>query len=245
MKNIGKLKVAEKQSWRAFATRAIMPNSLSLSWCKGLVCTFQAPSSCFWLLASGFLLISSCTPPTHLPEKALSAYVMDESKGLYQKKEVNGLDLSLYYKPTGLLVAQEADKNTNVTELEALNKKYESYAYFILDIAAGEKNALYSSGSFDAFSENLQTLAFRMDQYANLTTSANDTIPVGDFIYPRMYGMSKSATVMFAFNKEKFKEAKWVSFNLNEFGMRTGDQQFRFDIDDINKVPKLKIERLN
>lgn len=198
------------------------------------------PTSVFLLLTS--LLIGACTPPKSLPEKQLSEFVLNESNGLYQKKQTNGMDISLYYKPTGLLVAQEADEKTKPEEIEQLENKYGNYAYFILDIAAGGKNALYAtSGSMGAFSENLQTLAFRMDQYVNLTTSANDTIPVADFIYPRMYGMSKSATVMFVFSKEKIDDSEWVSFNLNEFGMLTGDQQFRFKTKDIKTVPKLKI----
>lgn len=204
------------------------------------VSTFSLSTFHFPLFISLFMY--SCTTPKELPEKQLSEYVLNESNGLYQKKQTNGMDISLYYKPTGLLVAQEADEKTKPEEIEQLKNKYGNYAYFILDIAAGGKNALYAtSGSMGTFSENLQTLAFRMDQYVNLTTSANDTIPVADFIYPRMYGMSKSATVMFVFNKEKIHDSKWVSFNLNEFGMLTGDQKFRFKTKDIKTVPRLKI----
>ncbi len=198
------------------------------------------PALVFLLLTS--ILIGACNPPKELPEKQLFEFILNESNGLCQKKQTNGIDISLYYKPTGLLVAQEADEKTNSEEIEQLENKYGNYAYFILDLAAGGKNALYAtSGSMGAFSENLQTLAFRMDQYVNLTTSVNDTIPVADFIYPRMYGMSKSATVMFVFSKEKIHDSEWVSFNLNEFGMLTGDQQFRFKTKDIEAVPKLKI----
>lgn len=195
-----------------------------------------------WHLAFLAIIFFACTPPAELHKNELSEFVLDAKNGLYQEKQTNGMDISLYYKPTGLLVAQETDEKTQPKEIEQLKDKYDNYAYFILDIAAGGKNALYSaSGSMGNFSENLQTLAFRMDQYVNMTTSAQDTIPVADFIYPRMYGMSKSATVMFVFNKEKIKNSDWVSFNLNEFGMLTGDQQFRFKTKDIETVPKLKI----
>ena len=186
------------------------------------------------------ITMSSCTQPSHLSIDDLSQYVMEPSNGLFQEKSVNGMDLSLYYKPTGLMVAQEIE-HAGIAKLPELENKYEPYAYFILDLSAGEQNALYASGDMGTFSEQLQTLAFRMDQYANLTTSANDTIPVADFIYPRMYGMSKSATVMFVFSKEKFPGSDWVSFNLSEFGMGTGDRQFRFKTKDIQKTPKLKI----
>lgn len=189
----------------------------------------------------GFVFLVACSPPSYLSEKELGQYVLDSDNGLIQKRESNGLDLQVYYKPTGLLVAQELEGKQDSAVYNELYAKYGNYAYFILDLSNDDKNALYQSGSYDRFSENLQTLAFRMDQYANLTTSKMDTIPVGDFIYPRMYGMSNAATVMFVFNTEKLFEADWVDFNLSEFGMGAGNQQFRFEVADIEKVPKLKM----
>ncbi|MEP5363803.1 MAG: hypothetical protein ABJQ37_08190 [Reichenbachiella sp.] len=187
------------------------------------------------------LFLVACSSPSYLTEEELGQFVLEPSNGLIKQSEANGLELQVYYKPTGLLVAQELNSAEDTSQYRILNKKYGKYAYFILDLSSNNKNALYESGSYDRFSENLQTLAFRMDQYANLTTSKSDTIPVGDFIYPRMYGMSSSATVMFVFNREKINEADWVSFNLSEFGMGSGNQQFRFDVDDLEQVPKLKL----
>jgi len=192
----------------------------------------------------GLLFLAACSGPTHLSEKELGQYVLDPSNGLIQKKEASGLEIQVYYKPTGLLVAQELDNQKDSIAYRDLYEKYGQYAYFILDLSSNDKNALYQSGSYDRFSENLQTLAFRMDQYTNLTTSALDTIPVADFIYPRMYGMSSSATVMFVFSNEKLFTSDWVSFNLSEFGMGSGNQQFRFDVSDLKAAPKLSMEQV-
>lgn len=192
-------------------------------------------------LLIGLLFLVACSSPAYLTEEELGQFVLNPDNGLLKKTEANGLEMQVYYKPTGLLVAQELTDLSDTTQYQVLNNKYGQYAYFILDLSANNENALYQSGSYDRFSENLQTLAFRMDQYANLTTSQSDTIPVGDFIYPRMYGMSRSATVMFVFNKEKFADAEWVSFNIAEFGMGSGNQQFRFEIEDINNAPGLRI----
>ncbi|UXX79787.1 hypothetical protein N7E81_01525 [Reichenbachiella carrageenanivorans] len=189
----------------------------------------------------GLTLLMACNAPTHLSEKEMGQFILNPDNGLIKKKEVNGLDLQVYYKPTGMLVAQELDGKNDSIAYSKYYEKYDSYAYFILDLSSNEKNALYQSGSYERFSENLQTLAFRMDQFTNLTTSASDTIPVADFIYPRMYGMSNSATVMFVFNNEKLLQSDWVSFNLSEFGMGSGNQQFRFEIEDIQNVPKLSV----
>lgn len=186
------------------------------------------------------VFLAGCTGVASLPEDELGKYVLDIDNGLIKKREVGGLNIEVYYKPTGLLVAQELDGEKDSVSYQQLYEKYGKYAYFILDLSSNNKNALYQSGSYDRFSENLQTLAFRMDQYVNLTTSALDTIPVADFIYPRLYGMSSSATVMFVFNKEKVDSSDWVSFNLSEFGMGSGNQVFHFDVDDLKKAPRLK-----
>lgn len=194
-----------------------------------------------WLLVLVLIVYSCGQTPTSLNVDELSKYVIDPDNGLIKEKKANAMDLSLYYKPTGLLIAQESTDILDKDQLERLQQKYDPYAYFILDISANERNALYGSGDLESFSENLQTLAFRMNQYANLTTSSNDTIPVADFIYPRTFGMSKSATVMLVFNNDKIAGTDWVSFNLIEFGMNTGDQQFRFNTADLLSVPSLKM----
>jgi len=188
-----------------------------------------------------FVLIG-CTSPEYLNKEDLVAYTMDTDHGVLKEKKTSLYDFKVYNKPSGLLVAQELGKSQDTAKYVALNDKYNDYLYFILEFSTQEKNPLYQSGSQDVFSENLQTLSFRMNQYVNLTTSGYDTIPVLDFVYPRTFGMSRSASLMFVFNREKALKDEYLWFNLKEFGMNTGNQQFKYASADLKQVPKLKLD---
>lgn len=81
-----------------------------------------------------------------------------------------------------------------------------------------------------------------MNEYVMLTTSARDTIPVGDFMLNRTYGLSASTDVLVVFNREKARGADWVQINLSEFGLGVGSQRFRFSRKDLDEIPRIKFE---
>jgi hypothetical protein len=80
-----------------------------------------------------------------------------------------------------------------------------------------------------------------MNDFVTLTT-AQDTIPVGDFMLNRTYGMSNSTDLLFVFSRDKAKDKDWVQFNLNEFGLGAGNQRFRFRTNDIADAPGVDFE---
>lgn len=84
-----------------------------------------------------------------------------------------------------------------------------------------------------------------MGNYVTLTTASADTIPVGDFMLNRTYGLSQSTDLLFVFNKEETERAEWVQFNLNEFGLGAGNQRFRFKRKDLEDLPRLNFEKLS
>jgi hypothetical protein len=185
-------------------------------------------------------LLFSCSPGALSPQE-LQAYVQDEFNGLTQKVEVNGYQLKLTYRPTDLWVHQEVGDNmVAVGQLDTLRNKYNNYYYFILSLSRNNKEALHQVGSMDQYSELVQTLSFRMPQYTTLTTTASDTIPVGDFMLNRTYGMSTSTDLLFVFSREKALDDEWVQFNLNEFGLGTGNQRFRFKRKQLEEAPIIK-----
>lgn len=191
-----------------------------------------------------FLLISLCScTPEYLTEEELKAYVTDEDNQLSKAINYKGFEAKVTYRPTDLLVLQETGSETQVekAELERLRKKYGDYYYFILSLSKENKEALYNSdGGYGQFSELVQVLSFRMGQYVNLTTAEQDTIPVGDYVFPRTYGMGGATNLMFAFNREKAGTDEWVQFNLKEFGMGLGSQTFWFRREDLENIPKIK-----
>ena len=84
-------------------------------------------------------------------------------------------------------------------------------------------------------------LAFGMDQKVHLFTQSKDTLEMADFIYPRMYGMSRATTIMFVFPRETepLNEA-YLNFTIEDLGLYTGEVKFKIDTKKIKNEPKLK-----
>jgi hypothetical protein len=175
-----------------------------------------------------------------LSQNQYTEYISDESNGLTKSVDVGNTTVGVSYRPTDLWVSQEVGNSpTTEGKINDVRKKYSSNLYFILSLATGNKEALHQSAG-QQYSDLLQTLSFRMNEYASLTTSSNDTIQVGDFILNRTYGMSGSTDILFVFNKDKATDSNWVQFNLNEFGLGIGNQRFRFDTNDIENCPQME-----
>ncbi|MCP4458676.1 MAG: hypothetical protein GY816_11725 [Cytophagales bacterium] len=187
------------------------------------------------------LALVACGTPAQLPEKELTEFVNDPSNGLTKTIQAGSMQMKVTLRPNDFLVYQEVGKDGTKEDITEANERYNNYLYLMLSLSAGEKDALYGlSADQGVFSENLQVLSFRMGEHVTLTTSKQDTIPVGDYIFNRTFGLSKSNDLMFVFNQKKIPEEGWVSFNIGEFGMSSGRRNFRFAIDAINSVPKLE-----
>lgn len=186
------------------------------------------------------VLAAGCSGPEYMTPEELVSYVSEEENGLHKSAEANGTKINVTYRPTDLWVHQELDEHTYDTlQISSLRKKYSGYYYFIVSFSRNNKEALHQHNDFSQYSDLVQTMSFRMPDYVTLTTSSADTIPVGDFMLNRTYGMSASTDILFAFNREKAVERDWVQFNLNEFGLGTGNQRFRFSTEDLNEVPEI------
>jgi hypothetical protein len=181
----------------------------------------------------------ACAKREMQPED-LRQYTLDPDHGLFQSKKVGDFKLNVLARPTDDLVYQEANTlNIKKETLDSLREKYNKQYYFILSLSyKGNDPLAVLSGS--TFSEALQILSFNMNEYVNLTTQERDTIPVGDFLFNRTFGVSKSSDVLFVFHKSKIQDSKWVDFNLTDFGLGTGNQRFRFKTNDLENTPLIK-----
>jgi hypothetical protein len=152
---------------------------------------------------------------------------------------LDNVNLQLSYKATDLIVEQELEGNSNADTsiVSMLREQYGKYAYFVLNLSSNTGNLLYQDMAY--FNERLQNLSYRMDQYVYLTTSSEDTIAVADYNYPRMFSHSTSLSLLFAFERERIKETKWIDFHLKESGFGFGNQRFRFETKKIQNTPKI------
>lgn len=195
------------------------------------------------VLAIAILFTLNACSDDFLLESELQAFVL-ESKHLSKEREYKGFNVKLSYRPNDLLIAQELGGNkVSLPELNSLRGKYEGYYYFVLRLSKEDKEALYQSQSVSGqFSDLVQTLSFRMSNYVNMTTSGKDTIEVADYVFPRTYGMGGATNLMFVFNKADASQDEWVQFNLKEFGLGLGNQNFRFKREDLENAPHIKFQ---
>ncbi len=196
-------------------------------------------------LKVGFLgglvsLLISCGTPEYVSEEELYQYLENESHGLSKTVKAGPTTMKMTFRPNDFLLWQELEGERDTTKIRNTFKRYNHYMYFIMQLSVNDKDALYGTSVSQAdFNEKLQTLSFRMPQYVNLTTSENDTIPLADAYYTRMFGMSSSSDVLLVFNKNEIGKDEWLSINSKEFGFKTGRKSFRFSLEEINTTPKL------
>lgn len=194
---------------------------------------------CFFLL-SVFLFIS-CKQKTFNTENELMEYLKVEKNGYLQHKEVNGYNFTLLYKPIDLIVNQELKDNVNRHKLQSLRNKYNEFMYLNLSVSKNNQELLSSvPKNENEFGALVNQLSFEMGEKIHLYTQTRDTLDMIDFIYPRLYGMSKATNIMFVFPRSKMDEKnEYLNFTISDLGFNTGEIKFKIPLDIINNEPQL------
>ena len=189
------------------------------------------------------VVIVGCTNKAFKTEKELWTYLKDESHGYIQHKTVNGIDFSLSYKPTDLLVNQELDDNPNKEKIKELREKYSKYMYFNLSMSKGNQELLSTTPkNRNEFGAMVNQLAFGMGDKVHLYTQQKDTLELLDFVYPRMYGMSRSSDILFVYPRdEESLNQEYLNFTIEDLGLYTGEIKFKVPTKYIKGEPKLKL----
>ncbi|WP_299363509.1 hypothetical protein [Winogradskyella sp.] len=172
-------------------------------------------------------------------------FIQDDSNGYMQRKSVNGVEFSLMYRPTDLLVKQEIG-NGGVTKnrLKELKDKYGKYMYFNLSMSKNNQELLSTAPkNQNEFGDMVNQLAFNMNKKVHLFTKSKDTLEVLDFVYPRMYGMSSATTIMFVYprNEELLSKNDVLNLTIEDLGLYTGEVKFKINTDKIINEPRLNL----
>ncbi len=145
-------------------------------------------------------LLLSCGPPAFDGEEDLLAYIREPRHGYLHQKTVNDIDFSLLYKPTDLMVAGELSVESAPAGIDSLRHRYGQYMYFVLSMSAKNRELLnHVAGDRSRFGAMVNALSFYMDRNVHCFTPEKDTLPMIDFIYPRMYGMSRSTDILLVY----------------------------------------------
>ena len=185
----------------------------------------------------------SCANSTFNNEEELWTYLKNEESGYIQHKNVNGYDFSLLYKPTDLLVLQELGDSKDAEQISVLREKYNKYLYFNLSMSKNNKELLSTAPkNRNEFGAMVNELAFGIGDKVHLFTPEKDTIEIADFVYPRMYGMSRSTDILLVYprDKERLKQ-EYLNFTIEDLGIYTGEVKFKVSTRSINDEPILKL----
>lgn len=186
------------------------------------------------------LFISSCTKSFDTQEE-MNDYIQDEDNGYHYKKTVSDVDYVLQYRPTDLLVKQELTDNNNPSKIEKLRKQYSKYMYFNLSMSKNNQELLNGVAQDKAkFGQMVNELAFGMEEKLHVYTPTKDTLALADFIYPRMYGMSNSTSIMIVYPRdEKYLNQDYLNFVIEDLGLETGDVKFKLNTKALINEPQL------
>ncbi|WP_347922489.1 hypothetical protein [Pontimicrobium sp. SW4] len=190
------------------------------------------------------LLLFSCNNKTFNSKTELLAHLNEETNGYTQHKTVNGVDYTLMYRPTDLLVQQELGDSQDAERIKQLRDKYSKYLYFNLSMSKSNQELLsVAPKNRNEFGAMVNQLAFGMDTKVHLFTETKDTLEMVDFIYPRMYGMSKATTIMFVYPRdEKTLKQEYINFSIEDLGLYTGEVKFKIPTEVLKYEPTISFK---
>lgn len=182
------------------------------------------------LLFSFVGLFVSCSQRTFDSKEDLVAHITDAENGYTQHKLVNGVDFSITYRPTDLLVSQELTEGMSEAAADSLRQKYGQYLYFNVSISKNNQEVLDGMANSRAkFGAMVNQLVFGMGDKVHLYNQKKDTVELLDYIYPREYGMGRATNIMFVYPREEaLLEDDFIHFTLEDIGLKTGEVGFKF-----------------
>jgi hypothetical protein len=191
------------------------------------------------------LLFTSCN--RKLNKEKLVEYIKNPENGVMKDKSIGSINISVYYKPVDFLVQQELVSSDVIknSKIEEIRENYSKNLYFQISISMNDKEVLNNAAyNRQEFGRMVNQLSFEMGNRVYLTDNDNDTLQMMNYLYPRMYGMSKSTDILFSFEKPDLKNTESLIFTIKDIGLMTGDIKFKFKTKDILEVPELKFSNI-
>lgn len=189
-----------------------------------------------------FFFLVSCGSETFDTPEEMEKFINEKDNGFKQTKIINGVEYTLQYKPTDLMVKQEAGGKATDVEFKRLRERYNKYLYFTLSMAMNDKELLSNVVRDKAkFGQMVTDLAFGMEEKVHFFTKQNDTLAMTDFIYPRMYGMTNDTSLLIVYpREEKYLKEDYINFTIEDLGLNTGEVRFKIETKLLFNEPQLQ-----
>lgn len=189
------------------------------------------------------LSLTSCLQKTFSTKQDLWKYIQNPENGYTHSTRVNGVDYTVYYKPTDLLVDQELD-SVHAAAVQQLREHYGKYLYFTLMLSKNGKELLATAPDRQKFGRMVHQLSFGMGAKVHLYTPQKDTLNLLDYSAPRTYGMSPTTNILLVYpREEKHLTSEYLNMAIEDFGLQTGDVTFKIETTKIKNQPGLTFGR--
>ncbi|MGY4538202.1 hypothetical protein ACVW0P_002622 [Mucilaginibacter sp. UYNi724] len=185
------------------------------------------------------VLIAVCFVSCHkgFTNKAdLITYINNPENGLQKLQQAGEIKAVLTYKPWQLI----ADKGKAGSEKAYSAHRYSNQLFFVLSLSANKKEVLRQL-PFNQYSEMVQVLAFRMNDFIDVIPDSDKPVQPLNCIFQQTYGMGQANSILIAFDKKRLMAANNLRIHITEFGLYTGDLFFDIAVKDIKKLQDIVI----
>lgn len=169
----------------------------------------------------------------------LIKYVLDENNGFKITKDNQNQKLSVIYKPTDEVILQmiENEKKLTPGELDSLRNQYKKYIYFNVYVSKNSKSLTGNTNSLEEHGKLINHLAFNLKESVYAITSANDTLPLKDYLFPRLYGYGNDSQFLLVFNRPEYSNLDWIKIKFKDIIK----EEIVFDTKKLMKEPVLRL----
>ena len=118
--------------------------------------------------------------------------------------------------------------------------KFKDKLFFVLSLSANKKEVLRQL-PFDQYSEMVQVLAFRMNEFVKIIPDDGKPVDPTECIFQQTYGMGSANNLLIVFEKAKLMAADNLTVRIKEFGLNTGDLYFKLATKDIKELQNITL----
>ena len=201
------------------------------------------------LFQSGCSRENTDTPQDHralqhvneiLPASEFEAWVANPDNDLMKDKEMNDLDFKICYMPREKLAINEL-KGDGYTEAQFRDacKHYNGMSYFNfrIGLTKGSGELLkYELASAQQYNDRIDYMAFRMQKNIFLV-QGRDTLYPGLYHFERIFEVAPFATVMLAFDNQKFKPEEGFTIVYDDQLFHKGYIKYNYGPDQLIDLP--------
>lgn len=177
-----------------------------------------------------------------MPLAEFLSWTANTEHELSKSKELSDITYNLFYMPAQVMAHTEL-KGTDYTkeELEKASAHYTAMSYFNfrIGIPKGSGELLkYDLRSAAQYNDRIEYMSFRMQKDIFLV-QGKDTLYPGLFHFERIYEVAPYATVMLAFDNEKFSRDKAFTIVYNDALFHKGYIKYSYRPKQLIDLPSI------